>query len=165
MSLLWFVLGRARSLMVTTIIGFVGVAALIGVAVLAQAVWFGILSRVHFVELLERVDASARVGPHREAAASRRVCLPVLPTGAHRRPALAVRALPETVRHLRDAGRLSPLRGAVCPDPMSRVWQRASAGRMGFGPAPASPGTVKGSRKSARHGARQPGAGHLRRRS
>lgn len=42
-SLLWFVVGRPRSLMVTTIIGFVGVAALLVVAVLAQAVWFGIL--------------------------------------------------------------------------------------------------------------------------
>jgi len=43
-SLLWFVVGRARSLMVTTIIGFVGVAALIVVAIAVQSVWFGILS-------------------------------------------------------------------------------------------------------------------------
>ena len=45
-SLLWFVVGRARSLMVTTIIGFIGVAGLIGIALLArgqQRVWFGIL--------------------------------------------------------------------------------------------------------------------------
>jgi len=50
-SLLWFVLGRARSLMVTTVIGFVvGVAGLIGLALLAQdvglgigGVWLGIL--------------------------------------------------------------------------------------------------------------------------
>jgi Zn-dependent protease/predicted RNA-binding Zn-ribbon protein involved in translation (DUF1610 family) len=42
-SLLWFVLGRARSLMVTTVIGFVGVGALILVAIWAHAVWFGIL--------------------------------------------------------------------------------------------------------------------------
>ena len=42
-SLLWFVLGRARSLMVTTIIGFIGVAALIGLAILGREVWFGII--------------------------------------------------------------------------------------------------------------------------
>jgi len=42
-SLLWFVVGRARSLMVTTIIGFVGVAGLIVLAILARQVWFGIL--------------------------------------------------------------------------------------------------------------------------
>jgi Zn-dependent protease len=43
-SLLWFGLGRARSLMVATVIGFIGVAGLIGVAVWLQSVWFGILS-------------------------------------------------------------------------------------------------------------------------
>jgi predicted RNA-binding Zn-ribbon protein involved in translation (DUF1610 family) len=42
-SLLWFVLGRARSLMVTTIIGFIGVAGLIVLAVWAREVWFGIM--------------------------------------------------------------------------------------------------------------------------
>jgi len=42
-SLLWFVLGRARALLVTTIIGFVGVAGLLMVAVLLQQVWFGIM--------------------------------------------------------------------------------------------------------------------------
>jgi Zn-dependent protease/predicted RNA-binding Zn-ribbon protein involved in translation (DUF1610 family) len=42
-SLFWFVLGRARSLMVATIIGFIGVAGLIGLAILERQVWFGIL--------------------------------------------------------------------------------------------------------------------------
>ena len=42
-ALLWFGLGRARSLMVATIIGFVGVAGLIGVAILARSAWIGIL--------------------------------------------------------------------------------------------------------------------------
>ncbi|HEY7615516.1 MAG TPA: M50 family metallopeptidase [Terriglobales bacterium] len=43
-SLLWFVLGRARSLMVATIIGFVGVAGLILLALWMRSVWFGVLS-------------------------------------------------------------------------------------------------------------------------
>ncbi len=42
-SLLWFVFGRARSLMITTVIGFVGVAGLIALAILGHDVWFGIL--------------------------------------------------------------------------------------------------------------------------
>src|SRR6185295_19070919 len=51
-SLLWFVLGRARSLMVASIVGFVGVAGLVCVAALAylalpdargQAVWLVVL--------------------------------------------------------------------------------------------------------------------------
>jgi len=43
-SLLWFAVGRARSLMVTTIIGFVGVAGFIILALRMQSVWFGVLS-------------------------------------------------------------------------------------------------------------------------
>ncbi len=43
-SLLWFVVGRARSLMATTIIGFVGVAGLILLAVLSRSLWMGIVA-------------------------------------------------------------------------------------------------------------------------
>jgi Zn-dependent protease len=42
-SLLWFVLGRARSLMAATIVGFLGVAGLIGVAVVTRSTWLGVL--------------------------------------------------------------------------------------------------------------------------
>jgi Zn-dependent protease len=43
-SLLWFVVGRARSLMAATIIGFIGAAGVIGLAVWQESVWFGIIS-------------------------------------------------------------------------------------------------------------------------
>ena len=43
-ALLWFVLGRARSLMVATLIGFLGVAGLIVLAFRVSSVWFFILS-------------------------------------------------------------------------------------------------------------------------
>jgi Zn-dependent protease len=43
-SLLWFVVGPARSLMATAIIGFVGVAGLIAFAFLASDVWLIVLS-------------------------------------------------------------------------------------------------------------------------
>ena len=43
-SVLWFWLGRARSLMVATIIGFIGVAGLILLAITRRSYWFGILS-------------------------------------------------------------------------------------------------------------------------
>lgn len=42
-SLLWFMVGRARSLMVTSIIGFVGVAVLVLLALWARSIWFGVL--------------------------------------------------------------------------------------------------------------------------
>jgi Zn-dependent protease len=43
-SLLWFAVGRARSLMVATIIGFVGAAGLIVLALWKQSPWFGIVA-------------------------------------------------------------------------------------------------------------------------
>jgi Zn-dependent protease len=43
-SLLWYVVGRARSLMVATVIGFAGVAGLIILAVWMQSVWVGLIA-------------------------------------------------------------------------------------------------------------------------
>ena len=43
-SLLWFVIGSAKSLLVTSVIGFVGVAGLLGFAVLSQSIWLGIMA-------------------------------------------------------------------------------------------------------------------------
>jgi Zn-dependent protease len=43
-SLLWFVMGRGRSLMVATILGFVGVVGFIVFAFWAQSPWFAILA-------------------------------------------------------------------------------------------------------------------------
>jgi Zn-dependent protease len=43
-SLLWFVVGRARSLMAAVVIGFVGVAGLLILALRMQSIWFGVLS-------------------------------------------------------------------------------------------------------------------------
>ncbi|HLW86182.1 MAG TPA: M50 family metallopeptidase [Candidatus Sulfotelmatobacter sp.] len=43
-SLLWFGLGRARSLMVATILGLVGIAGFIVLAVYTQSIWYGVLA-------------------------------------------------------------------------------------------------------------------------
>jgi Zn-dependent protease len=43
-SLLWFPLGRARSLQVATILGFIGVAGFIGLALWMRSIWFGALA-------------------------------------------------------------------------------------------------------------------------
>ena len=43
-SLLWFWLGRARSLMVATVIGFVGIAAFVVFAVWNQSLWYGVMA-------------------------------------------------------------------------------------------------------------------------
>lgn len=43
-SVLWFVLGRARSLMVAAVLGLVGVVGFVVLAFYLQSVWFGILA-------------------------------------------------------------------------------------------------------------------------
>jgi Zn-dependent protease len=43
-SLLWFVIGRARSLLVATILGFVGVAAFIGLAIWVHDAWLAAIA-------------------------------------------------------------------------------------------------------------------------
>ena len=43
-SLLWFWLGRGKSLLVATVLGFVGIAAFIALAVYSESVWFGAMS-------------------------------------------------------------------------------------------------------------------------
>jgi Zn-dependent protease len=43
-ALLWFVMGRARSLMVATVLGFVGIAAFMGVAFWSRDTWLGVIA-------------------------------------------------------------------------------------------------------------------------
>lgn len=43
-SLLWFVLGRARSLMVATILGIIGIVGIIGLALFSKDVWLGAIA-------------------------------------------------------------------------------------------------------------------------
>ena len=43
-SLLWFVMGRARSLMVATILGLIGVAGFIGLALWWKSIWYGAIA-------------------------------------------------------------------------------------------------------------------------
>jgi Zn-dependent protease len=43
-SLLWFPFGRANSLFIASVIGFIGVAGLVGVALLLRSIWLGIMA-------------------------------------------------------------------------------------------------------------------------
>ncbi|MBU4199805.1 MAG: site-2 protease family protein [Verrucomicrobia bacterium] len=69
-SLLWFLLGRAHSLLVASIIGFLGVGVMILAAVFLQSIWFGILAGFVLLNCwqgLRQALALARVDkmPHR----------------------------------------------------------------------------------------------------
>jgi Zn-dependent protease len=73
-SLLWFVFGRANSLMAASVIGFIGVAGLIGVAVLMQSLWLGIIAAFILMNCwggLKQAQALARIAkiPRRDGFA------------------------------------------------------------------------------------------------
>ncbi len=73
-SLLWFVLGRANSLFVASVIGFIGVAGLIGVAIFVKSIWLGIMAAFIVINCwggLKQAMALARIAklPRREGFA------------------------------------------------------------------------------------------------
>ncbi len=70
-SLLWFVFGRANSLLAASIIGFIGVAALILLAVFSKSIWLGIMAAFILMNCwggLKQARALARIArlPRRE---------------------------------------------------------------------------------------------------
>jgi Zn-dependent protease len=63
-SLLWFVFGRANSLLAASFIGFIGVAALMGLAILLKSFWIGIMSAFILINCwsgLKQARALARI--------------------------------------------------------------------------------------------------------
>jgi Zn-dependent protease len=73
-SLLWFVFGRANSLLAASIIGFIGVAGLIGVALLLHSFWLGIMAAFILMNCwggLRQAQALARIAkiPRRDGFA------------------------------------------------------------------------------------------------
>jgi Zn-dependent protease len=73
-SLLWFPFGRANSLLAASIVGFVGVAALILLAIFAQSIWLGIMAAFILMNCwggLKQAQALAKLAkiPRREGFA------------------------------------------------------------------------------------------------
>jgi Zn-dependent protease len=63
-SLLWFVFGRVNSLFAATIIGFIGVAGIIGLAIYWQSLWTGIMAAFILMNCwkgLKHAQALARI--------------------------------------------------------------------------------------------------------
>jgi len=84
-SLLWYVLGRARSLMAATVLGFAGVVGLIALAVWLEEIWFAVISVFILLNCwqgLRRAMALSRIAklPRREGYACPS-CRAAPPTG------------------------------------------------------------------------------------
>jgi len=115
-SLLWFLFGRARSLMAASVIGFVGVAGLAVCAVWSDSPMLEVMCVFVLLNCwhgLLQARALARV-----AAAPRRdgfLC-PKLQCSASRRRVLGMRKMSKAIRHFRDARGLPALRGPIRPN-------------------------------------------------
>ncbi|HUL15307.1 MAG TPA: site-2 protease family protein [Terriglobales bacterium] len=108
-SLLWFVIGRARSLLVATVLGFVGVVGLFALALWQQSVWFGILAVFILLNCwngLNRARALLRLA---KSPSPRRFRLPLLQGFSSGRSILDLPQVQNLVRHLSDPGRLPVL--------------------------------------------------------
>ncbi|HZQ22049.1 MAG TPA: M50 family metallopeptidase [Terriglobales bacterium] len=86
-SVLWFFLGRARSLMVATIVGFAGVAGFLLLAVWVRSVWVGAIALFMLMNCwggLRHAQALSRLArlPRREGFACP-ACKAVPPVGEH----------------------------------------------------------------------------------
>ena len=73
-SLLWFVFGKARSLMIATGLGLVGIVAFVGLAIYLQSLWLGILAAFMLLNCwggLQHARALAKIAklPRREGFA------------------------------------------------------------------------------------------------
>ena len=86
-SLLWFPFGRANSLFVASIIGFIGVVGLIGLAVFVQSIWMGIMAAFILMNCwkgLKQAQALSRVAKlPRRAGFTCPSCKTSPPTGAY----------------------------------------------------------------------------------
>jgi Zn-dependent protease len=85
-SLLWFVFGQARSLMIASYVGFVGVAGLVAYAFWAQNIWMGIMCAFILMNcwgglMQARAMAKMAKAPRREGFACP-VCKTAPPVGA-----------------------------------------------------------------------------------
>ena len=73
-SLLWFVFGRANSLLAASIVGFIGVVGFIGLAVFTRSIWLGVITAFILMNCwsgLRQARALARIAklPRREGFA------------------------------------------------------------------------------------------------
>jgi len=151
-SLLWFVFGRARSLMVAASIGFVGVIGFVGLAVC--------LVRRHrclpAAELLERTQAGARFADDCQAPTSRRLSLPPLQVQASPGRFLDLRPMPACIRHVSNRRGLPCVRHTIRCDPLPGLWLGIPDGPLGRGQPdayePVGTGHGEGSRHSNRCG-------------
>ena len=99
-SLLWFVFGRGRSLMIATILGFLGIAGFIGLRLFDTLPVVDRDLNLSVAGLLERITARAVAVAARENTTPGGICLSKLPDGATGGSEMEMRTLRATLRYI-----------------------------------------------------------------
>ncbi len=120
-SLLWFVLGRARSLMVAAIVGLLGVVGLHRAGSVEARRLVGRDRAIHADELLAWTETSAGVVAIRKSSAPRWPRLPELQDITTSRRILAMRKMRPAIRHVSNRSCLSTLRRTILSDQVPRL--------------------------------------------
>ena len=125
-SALWFVLGRARSFMAATVIGFVGVAGFIGLALWRQDLWLGAIAVFMLMSCwggLKHAMALSRFAklPRRHGFACP-ACKTSPPVGEFWRCG----KMRPAIRHICNPGDLPPMRHSIPRDQVPGLRRSAS---------------------------------------
>ena len=148
-SLLWYPLGRARSLLVASSLGFFGVAGLIALALWTQSIWTGLIAAyagmncwngfktARALRNLEKIPRrqgfacpSCRTAPaHRTLSG---VAISAIPSSTLSRPAASARSVPHDSKKPPASTAVSPT-----PSPSGRQATFAGVGVMSAGEIPA----------------------------
>ena len=105
-SLLWFVMGKAHSLMVATVVGIIGILGFIGVAIWTRGYWLGLIS-IYLLLTAGRPAAGPQAAQAGQAAPPSGLRLPELQNRASHRRLLGMRQLQQPFDTFESQG--------VCP--------------------------------------------------
>ena len=130
-SVLWFVMGRARSLMVATVVGFVGAAGLIVLAFASGSAWLGILCAFLLLNCWTGNESGAGIVASRAPPQAPGIRMSLVQVGAFDWRLLGLPEVPEQIRYVRIERLMPRMPRGICNDQMSRLWQQQSHRPMG----------------------------------
>ncbi len=132
-SLLWYPFGRARSLLIATVLGFVGAAAFIFFAYRVSSTWLLILAVFMVWNCWAGLKHALVLLKMSEDTATRGLRLSHLQHSAAARRALGMWKLQAGLRHLRYGSGVPALWSAICRNALLRLRPRSSHESVGAG--------------------------------
>ena len=112
-SLLWFPLGRARSLLVASFLGFFGVAGLIALALVTRSIWTGLIAAYAGMNCWSGFKTARALRKLEKIPRRQGFACPSCRTAPPLGTCLALQQVQHVVRHLPDRWRLPAMLGPL----------------------------------------------------